>query len=215
MGAGIGFDKLILLSASSYAVLAFMPRHTCVMVRRHSQGLLSPPLATMTLRSLVHSTALAMALLAAPLVAQADGGTPVDLKFASFFKQPIGPRGLEIAEALRAADGKRVRLVGYMVAQEEPAAGRFMLTPRPVRMSEHADGDADDLPPATVTVLLDAEQRDRIVAHQSGLLALTGRLTLGREEDSAGRVSWVRLQLDPEALAADRLSAAPAASHAH
>jgi hypothetical protein len=42
------------------------------------------------------------------------------------------------------------------------------------------------------------------------LVALTGLLTLGREEDSAGRVSWVRLQLDPEALAADQLSAAPA-----
>ena len=169
----------------------------------------------MTLRFLVNTTALALALLAAPLVAQADGVTPVDLKFASFFKQPIGPRGLELADALRAADGKRVRLVGYMVAQEEPLAGRFMLTPRPVRMSEHADGDADDLPPATVTVLLDAQQRDRIVAHQSRLVALTGLLTLGREEDSAGRVSWVRLQLDPEALAADHLSAAPAATHAH
>jgi hypothetical protein len=158
---------------------------------------------------------LAVALLAAPFVVQADSVAPVDLKFASFFKQPIGPRGLEMADALRAADGKRVRLVGYMVAQEEPLAGRFMLTPRPVRMSEHADGDADDLPPATVTVLLDAAQRDRIVAHQSGLVALTGLLTLGREEDSAGRVSWVRLQLDPEALAADRLSAAPAATHVH
>lgn len=169
----------------------------------------------MPLRPLVRSTALAMALLATPLFAQADGGTPVELKFASFFKQPIGPRGLEIADALRAADGKRVRLVGYMVAQEEPLAGRFMLTPRPVRMSEHADGDADDLPPATVMVLLDAQQRDRIVAHQSGLVALTGLLTLGREEDSAGRVSWVRLQLDVAALAANRLTGAPAATHAH
>jgi len=155
--------------------------------------------------------ALLMAL-AAPVLAQPAVGQPiepVDLKFASFFKQPAGPRGLEIGEALHAADGRRVRLVGYMVAQEEPVAGRFMLTPRPVRMSEHADGDADDLPPATVTVLLDERQRDRIVAHQPGLVALTGRLKLGREEDASGRVSWVRLQLDPEALAPQRLSAAP------
>ena len=170
----------------------------------------------MPLRFLVNSVALAVAMLAAPAWAQADDSVPViDLKFASFFKQPVGPRGLEMAEALRAADGKRVRLVGYMVAQEEPLAGRFMLTPRPVRMSEHADGDADDLPPATVTVLLDSRQRDRIVVHQSGLVALTGRLMLGREEDATGRVSWVRLQLDPEALVADHLSAAPAATHTH
>jgi len=185
------------------------------MVGRDSQELLSKPLlAAMPLRSLLNSVALAVAMLAASAWAQANDSA-VDLKFASFFKQPVGPRGLEMAEALRAADGKRVRLVGYMVAQEEPLAGRFMLTPRPVRMSEHADGDADDLPPATVTVLLDSRQRDRIVVHQSGLVALTGRLMLGREEDATGRVSWVRLQLDPEALVADHLSAAPAATHTH
>lgn len=168
----------------------------------------------MPLRSFVNCAALALAVLSAPAWAQAnDNAAPVDLKFAGFFKQPVGPRGLEMADALRAADGQRVRLVGYMVAQEEPFAGRFMLTPRPVRMSEHADGDADDLPPATVTVLLDARQRERIVVHQPGLVALTGRLALGREEDASGRVSWVRLQLDPDALAADQLTAAPAATN--
>jgi hypothetical protein len=125
-----------------------------------------------------------------------------DLKFSSFFRQPIGPRGLELSDSLRAADGRVVRLVGYMVSQEELQPGRFLLTPRPVRMSEHADGDADDLPPATVTVLLDETQRDRITVHQPGLVELTGRLQLGREEDASGRVSWVRLYLAPEAVAA-------------
>ncbi|MFI4932880.1 MAG: hypothetical protein ACHP83_21755, partial [Burkholderiales bacterium] len=44
----------------------------------------------------------------------------LELKFADFFVQPVGPRGLPIADALRAADGRRVRLVGYMVSQEQP-----------------------------------------------------------------------------------------------
>src|SRR5436305_8502261 len=91
-------------------------------------------------------------------LALAAGAAPAldatELKFGQFFRAPVGPRGLEISDTLRGAHGRRVRLVGYMVAQELPSPGRFMLTPRPVRMSEHADGDADDLPPATVTVHL-------------------------------------------------------------
>jgi hypothetical protein len=135
--------------------------------------------------------------------AQTPEPAPIALTFGSFFAQPIGPRGLEISEALHRADGKRVHLVGYMVAQEEPQPGRFLLTPRPVIMSEHADGEADDLPPATVTVLLDASHADHLVPHQRGLLALTGRLEVGRDEDpTTGRVSWVRLQLDANAIAA-------------
>jgi len=143
-----------------------------------------------------------LAHLAAPALAQpAPAGEPLDLKFSSFFRHPIGPRGLDISEALRAADGRRVRLVGYMVAQESPTPGRFMLTPRPVRLSEDADGAADDLPPTVVTVVLDPGQRERVIAHQPGLLALVGRLQVGREEDPSGRVSWVRLSLDPDAQA--------------
>lgn len=134
--------------------------------------------------------------------AQAADPPILDLPFAQFFQQPIGPRGLQPTEALRAADGRRVRLVGYMVQQEAPQPGRFLLAPRPVAMSEHADGDADDLPPATVTVLLDAARADHVVAHRAGRLALTGRLSVGRAEGADGRVSWVRLQLDPEPAAA-------------
>ena len=104
----------------------------------------------------------------------AGAGEPLVIKFGSFFAQPVGPRGLEIAEALRAADGREVRLRGYMVSQEQRPAGRFLLTPRPVRMSEHADGEADDLPPSTVTVVLDAAQQDRIVTQQDGLIEVVG-----------------------------------------
>lgn len=142
--------------------------------------------------------------------AQAAPRDATPLEFASFFRQPVGPRGLEPGEALRAADGQTVRLVGYMVAQEQAQAGRFMLTPRPVRLSKHADGEADDLPPSTVTVLLDPGQQDRVVVHSPGLLALTGRLQVGRAEDPSGRVSWVRLLLGPQAVAGSALAAQPA-----
>ena len=126
----------------------------------------------------------------------------IDLRFRDFFRQPIGPKGLEIGEMARQADGRRVRLVGYIVRQEQPTPGRFMLTPRPAQMSEHADGEADDLPPSTVTVYLAAEQADSIVTPLRGLVVLGGRLHVGRHEAHDGRVSWLRLQLDPEAIRA-------------
>lgn len=163
-------------------------------------------------RSLTFQPALAFVVavvIALVPTAPAFCAPPVDLKFGGFFRQPVGPRGLEFSDALRGADGARVRLVGYMVAQEQPMTGRFMLTPRPVRMSEHADGEADDLPPSTVTVLLDAGQRARVVAHQAGLIALTGKLEVGRQEDSDGRVSWVRLVLDRDAVVDAQGSGAP------
>lgn len=139
---------------------------------------------------------------------------PLALSFGELFAQPIGPRGLEPSARLKAASGQEVRIVGFMVLREQPQAGRFLLAPRPVSMAEHADGEADDLPPATVTVVLPESQRDRLVVHQRGPVALTGRLEVGPVEDETGRVSWLRLH-----LAADALAATPAAaaveSHSH
>jgi hypothetical protein len=123
----------------------------------------------------------------------------VDLAFRDFYAQPIGANGPQITDALRSANGQTVRLVGFMVQQELPQPGRFMLSPRPVQMSEHADGDADDLPLALATVYLDTEQQDWVVPYTRGLIALTGQLEVGRFEESDGRVSWVRLRLPAQA----------------
>jgi hypothetical protein len=97
-----------------------------------------------------------------------------------------------------------------MVARERATPGRFLVTARPVRLSEDADGEADDLPPATLTVWLDPSQGERIVAHHNGPVVLVGRFALGRAQDAAGRVSWFRLQLDADALAAEGLTPAQA-----
>lgn len=121
------------------------------------------------------------------------------LRFADFFHTAANQAGMEMTHTLREADGQRVSLTGYMVQQELPAKGRFMFTPRPVRMSEHADGDADDLPAAWVMVYLDPSQQDFAVPYQRGLMELSGTLSVGRLEEQDGRVSWVRLQLPSEA----------------
>lgn len=139
---------------------------------------------------------------------------PLPLRFADFFQRPIGPRGLALSPALLAAHGQEVQIQGFMVAQEQPRAGRFWLSPVPLRLSEHADGEADDLPPGVLTVLLDEQQAQRLVPHQPGLLQLRGRLLVGREEGPDGRVSWVRLQMAPDALGA-QASEPPATKHPH
>lgn len=151
-------------------------------------------LARASLAALCYTSALAQTPASSP-------PAPVtELRFQDFFTLPVGPKGLEISPALRQANGQVVTLTGYMVQQEEPTPGEILLTPRPVQMSEHADGEADDLPPATVRVLLAPTQRDWAVPHVRGLVRLTGQLVVGRLEGEDGRVSWVRLQLEPDAI---------------
>ena len=138
---------------------------------------------------------LAVSLAAATAAMAAE--PPRELRFADFFVSPIGPRGLQPTPTLLAAAGQRVRITGFMVAQEQPQPGRFFLAPLPLVMSEHADGEADDLPPSTVVVIMPLAERAITLPHTRGLLQLTGTLKLGREELDDGRVSWLRLLLEP------------------
>ena len=133
----------------------------------------------------------------------ADGSTaneaPIELKFRDFYQSPIGPAGLQMSAQLRAAHAQRVRLTGYMVAQEVLLVGHFFLTPLPVTMSAHADGEADDLPPSTVLVQMPESDSALPVMATPGLLQLTGRLQVGRFEMLDGRVVWLKLLLEPRA----------------
>jgi hypothetical protein len=135
--------------------------------------------------------------------AQAPTPSPVDqapeLRFQDFYQRPISPKGAQFTDTLQQANGRTVRITGYMVQNERPNLGRFMLTPRPVRMSEHADGDADDLPLSWVMVYLDPSQKEFAIPYVRGLIELTGTLQTGRMEEADGRVSWVRLQLSQDA----------------
>ncbi len=118
-----------------------------------------------------------------------------DLKFREFFKLPVGPRGLEPTEKLLGLNGKRVRLLGYMVNAEEPSPGPFILAPMALSLAEKEDGPADDIP-ATVVFVHIKQGEGRVVPHIPGLLKLTGMLSVGSQEEPDGRVSVVRLQLD-------------------
>ena len=131
-----------------------------------------------------------------------DAAPVKEIFFRDFLRKPVGPRGIELSDTLLSANGQTVRLAGYMVQQEKAPAGRLFLAPQPVQMSQHAEGEADDLPASTVLVVLDESQQDWVVAHARGLVAVQGVLQVGRVEATDGRVSWVRLQSGPDALRA-------------
>jgi len=122
-----------------------------------------------------------------------------DLKFHEFFKLPIGPRGLEATERLKSLAGQRIRIVGYMVRRDPPANGYFVLSPVPASIGNEDEDLADDLP-ASVAFVHIGDHATQALAFRPGLLRLTGMLSLGPQEESDGRVSSVRLQLDPELI---------------
>jgi hypothetical protein len=119
-----------------------------------------------------------------------------ELKFHEIFA-PVGPRGLEYSAKVKELDGKRVRMLGYMVKTCRHDHGRFLLTPFPLTLHDHEMGPADDLPPSTVFVDVPPLRRAlKFVPHEPGLFLLTGTLTLGGRDEMHGRRSWVRLELE-------------------
>ena len=63
---------------------------------------------------------------------------------------PVGPRGVVLTEKLTRLDGKRVRMLGYMVRHDSARPGSFLFTAMPVQVHDH--DSSDDLPPAVVHV---------------------------------------------------------------
>lgn len=119
-----------------------------------------------------------------------------ELQFTEFYKMPVGPQGLEPTAKLQSLNNKRVRIVGHMAHEDDPTAGIFMLAKRPTNVPEKADGMADDLPSAIISVYMPPQDKDKIMAYRPGVWALTGTLQLGNHEDPNGRISYARLIMD-------------------
>jgi hypothetical protein len=148
-------------------------------------------------------------------VVWADTAAPVpDLRFADFFKLPVGPRGLEAGSKLLALNGQTVRIVGYMARQDGETAvpGLFILAPLPVTLGDEDESFADDLPASVLYVHLTAAEHQGYVQHMPGLLAVRGRLELGPQAETDGRISFVRMQMEGEPV---HLGTQPVAAISH
>ena len=137
-----------------------------------------------------------------PIALKVSGPLPppsvgtTDLKFHEIFKLPIGPRGLEPSERIVGLNGKQVRMVGYMAKEENPTPGLFILSPLPVNMGDEDESFADDLPASAVFVHM-GTANNNVVPYLPGLLKLTGVLQFGAQQEPDGRISTVRILLDP------------------
>ena len=119
-----------------------------------------------------------------------------DIKFRDFFKMPIGKRGLELNEKFLGLDGKRIRIIGYMAKAENPVPGMFVLSALPVELGDEDESLSDDLPANSVFVHTGSNQF--LVHYITGLIKLTGTLSIGSQAEADGHVSMARLLLDPE-----------------
>jgi hypothetical protein len=119
-----------------------------------------------------------------------------DLKFSEMFRMPVGPKGLEPTEKLLSLEGKRIRMVGYMVKQEREFTDYLILTPTPVEMGDEDESLSDDLPVTSLFVHLAPGTAAKALPNVQGLMQLTGTLRLGAHEEPDGHVSSIRLELD-------------------
>jgi hypothetical protein len=119
-----------------------------------------------------------------------------DLKFSEMFRMPVGPQGLEASDKLQSLDGKRVRLVGYMVTQDRAYNDFLILTPTPVMLGDEDESLSDDLPVTSMFVHLAPGTAAKTLPNVRGLMQLTGTLRLGSHEEPDGHVSSMRLELD-------------------
>lgn len=143
-----------------------------------------------------------------------------ELKFEDFFRLPVGPKGLELTEKVRALDGRRVRILGWQVVESvsvcnsDPNAanpkrkfaarfeacvpGRLLLCSTPQVVDFNHYGHCEDLPPQVLYVTV-PEYYGQPVPHTPGMLLLTGTLEMGNRTEPDGRISSIRLTLDPRA----------------
>jgi hypothetical protein len=120
----------------------------------------------------------------------------VRLSFREFFG-PVGDRGLEYSVQLRALDGRKVTLTGYMVRDPARPRGLFILASSPVRLEQSFVCSQTELPTAVAYVLL--ADGNAVVPYRPGCISVTGHLELGPRAETDGRNSTLRLRLDAAA----------------
>lgn len=164
-------------------------------------GLLSMLIVSACLEAQAHAPPSPTSIREAPLVLAVRKELPApprgvtELKFNELFKMPIGPRGLEPSKKLKALNGKRVRVIGFMVQQKDNLGG-FLFSPLPVAIGAEDESLADDLPPGLIRVDLH-DAPGAIVPHLPGLLQISGVLRIdARIDPDQQRISFVQLVPD-------------------
>lgn len=138
-----------------------------------------------------------------------------ELTFREFFSPVVGDRGLDYSERMRALHGRRVRIAGFMTRDFVRHPGVFLLTGWPTKVESDGYCFNDELPPATLHVVLPPSAAGEPAPYIPGPMLITGTLQVGPSLMPDGRNAVARLVLDgPAAGPASLVTAtmAPAAS---
>lgn len=118
-----------------------------------------------------------------------------ELTFQEFFKNPVGPRGLEPSSKLLSLDGKRVRLLGYVAEMIRSNKRNIIFAPVPLKPQPEEYGLADEIPATHVLVTIPGDPTEQVPL-VPGALLLTGTLSIEKSTKD-GETSFVRMLLDP------------------
>lgn len=120
-------------------------------------------------------------------------GEPITvLRFADLFVSEEDH--LRLSDKVKALNGKRVRITGFIAEQEEPMKGAFYLCPTPVATDESGAG-IGDIPVNAIRVTLPGLEGKSMAARR-GAVIVVGKLDVGSHEEKDGTVSFVRLLAD-------------------
>lgn len=119
-----------------------------------------------------------------------------ELAFREFFSPIVGDRGLDYSERMRALHGRRVRIAGFMTRDFVRHPGMFLLTGWPTKVESDGYCFNDELPPATLHVVLPPSAASEPAPYIPGPMLLTGTLQVGPSPMTDGRNAVARLLLD-------------------
>jgi len=119
-----------------------------------------------------------------------------ELTFREFFSPVVGDRGLDYSERMRAMHGRRVRIAGFMTRDFVRHPGVFLLTGWPTKVESDGFCFNDELPPATLHVVLPPSAAGEPAPYIPGPMLITGTLQVGPSLMPDGRNAVARLVLD-------------------
>jgi hypothetical protein len=150
----------------------------------------------------------------APLASEALPEGVAELSFREFFSPVVGDRGPEYTARMRALHGRRVRIAGFMTRDFVRHPGVFLLTGWPTKVESDGYCFNDELPPATLHVVLPPAAAGEPAPYVPGPMLLTGTLLVGPSAMPDGRNAVARLVLDaPRAGATGLLTSSPATAN--
>lgn len=117
------------------------------------------------------------------------------MTFGDLYVTPAGPKGLEYTTRLKALEGQRVRMTGFMVRIVNQDPDVFMFSDRPVSTHSCQIGGIPDVPVTVVHAILAAKPGCG-TAWQPYAVTVFGRLELGGREEKDGRYSYIRIRAD-------------------